>query len=571
MRVVFTLFFLLMYQCMFGQHELYEKMLHKPYKDIAGVILDLSLYVENIPDSITAFAFIDDFRKWAEQHNDTNLVLESEMLRAYYQMTNHYPANRKILDFKALAVRGKVEGMPMIEARAGMEVANFYWRRHDYQTAFNGYMYYAQILNRIDPEEFPLMAVLLNNIGRAYYYFGDYEEALLYFKKAGTLKRNSVNNSEVLNGQNNVGLCYQKTGQFELSNEWFTRIMEDSSQFQSWLWKGVASGNLGYNYYLQGGYKEAIPLLKTDVAYALKVRGGKVDYALASGSTTALADIYLKMNLPDKSKIEIDAAKEYIRICNEKDRLRLLYPIMSRWFARNGQFDSSEVYLELAVLADKKYNEKFSSLKLMRADQEYRARQKELELAQLKTEGQLKLAERNLITAITVLLLIGTLLLFWFRNKYLIKKQQIKELALVNTREALVNAKSQLENMVQRVNQNNEMIIQLQKGNPNKEDADLLERLKSTSILTQSDWAKYQDLFNKIYPKFLPNLDASCPDLSPAEKRCLCLEKLQMSNNEMALVLGVSANTVIVTKHRIRKKLDLVTQTDLTEFIENLN
>ena len=151
------------------------------------------------------------------------------------------------------------------------------------------------------------------------------------------------------------------------------------------------------------------------------------------------------------------------------------------------------------------------------------------------------------------------------------KKQELKDLALENSQKDLAHAKSELDKVVKKLNKNNEMILQLNKGKLEKADRDLLEQLKTTSILTKEDWIQYRGMFLRIYPNFISKLQNSFPDLSTAEKRCLCLEKLKMSNNEMALALGVSANTVIVTKHRIRKKLGLASQDELSALVESLN
>lgn len=572
MRIICLLFFLFTHLCMFGQHEHYEQMLHKPYKDIRQGLVEMGDYVWIEADSTSSIAFINEFKTWAELHNDTRLTLEAEFLRVFYYWKFAKGDQEKRDYIKVVAEKAKEEKILDIEARVVMTNAISYWDSQEYQKSFEWFMRAARILDKLDAEDFPDMANFLNYIGGSYYYFRDYQSALVYYERASLIKITPITYLNVHSARNTLGLCYQNMGQYELSNKWFTKVIEDTSEYQSPVWKGIASGNLGYNYYLQGKHDEAIPLLKTDVEYAIDEKIGEIDYGLAAGSTIPLADIYLKRNQLEKSKQEIDAAREYIRLSEQNDRLRKLYPVMSRWFARSNQIDSSEAYLDSAIVADKKYNEKFNSSLLLRASQDFQAKEKELEVAQLKAESELKLTKRNLMSAITVLLLIGSLLAFWFRNKYLVKKQQIKDLALVNTREALTNAKSQLQNLVQRVNQNNEMIIQLQKGKPEREeDLDLLERLKSTSILTQDDWSKFQEMFIKIYPNFLAKLESLYPDLSPAEKRCLCLEKLQMSNNEMALMLGVSANTVIVTKHRIRKKLELETQKELTGFIEELS
>jgi DNA-binding CsgD family transcriptional regulator len=223
------------------------------------------------------------------------------------------------------------------------------------------------------------------------------------------------------------------------------------------------------------------------------------------------------------------------------------------------------------MLATAKYDEKFNSLKLMRANQEFLSREKELEVSKLKTESHLKISQRNYAIIIVILLLGGSVFAYWSRNRYLMKKQELIDLALRNSQKDLEHARRELHKVVKKLNQNNEMILQLNKGKLEKADRDLLEELKSTSILTQEDWIQYREMFQNAYPNFIMKLKSSFPDLSPAEKRCLCLEKLKMSNNEMALALGVSANTVIVTKHRIRKKLGLTSQEELSALVNGLN
>lgn len=563
--VSISLFFCLVHFAAFSQ---YKQMLHKPYKDKVEEIHKLYAEAFENEDSISMLSYIDKFKDWAEKTSDRQLVLEAELLRAYYYEKQAWDDPEKIQFLVTIAEKGKVENVPNIEGRAVQAIAAFYWQNQDYQKAFKWYMRSARLLDRMEPEDFPNMAAHLNMIGKSYYYFRDYQNALIYFEKSSILKKTSFNYLAVLYAQNSMGLCQQKLGEYERSNEWFLKIIEDTLQFQSPVWIGIASGNLGYNYYLQGDYEKAIPLFKIDIEQALKV---KVDYGLAAGSTIPLADIYLKRDQIEKSKQEIDAARSYIQASGQTDRLRKLYPIMSKWFAKNNQLDSSAIYFDSSMLSTKRYNEKYNSLKLMRANQEFLAKDRAFEVSKLKTESRLKISQRNSMIIIVSLLLGGSIITFWFRNKYLLKKQQVKDLALQNSHEELLHAKDQLKNMVQRVQQNNETIIQLKKGTPHKIDIDLLEQLKSTSILTQTDWKQYQGIFKKVYPNFIPDLESLHPDLSPAETRCLCLGKLKMSNNEIALALGVSANTVIVINHRIRKKLGLATQQELTSLIQGLN
>lgn len=206
----------------------------------------------------------------------------------------------------------------------------------------------------------------------------------------------------------------------------------------------------------------------------------------------------------------------------------------------------------------------------MRANQKVKAREQELEIEILNTESQVKISQRNLIITLISLLLLASILGFWFRNKYLLKEHQIKELALENTKRALIGAKVQLENLTLKVRKDNSRIVELEKMKVSEIDENLLSKLKSKNILTQNDWTQYQNLFKEVYPSFFPMLLSSYPNLSQAELRYLCLIKLQLTNNEMALLLGVSSNSMRVTKHRVVNKLNIESPEALQTFIQEL-
>src|SRR5690606_3253156 len=112
-------------------------------------------------------------------------------------------------------------------------------------------------------------------------------------------------------------------------------------------------------------------------------------------------------------------------------------------------------------------------------------------------------------------------------------------------------------------------IIQLLQNQ--QENQQLLQELKSSLILTKEDWQNYQKLFEEAYPVFIIHLKASYPELTQAEIRQLCLEKQYLTTSEIASTLGISENSVMVTRHRIRKKLNLENQKQLQEFVNGIN
>ncbi|MBI5914436.1 MAG: hypothetical protein HY842_03605 [Bacteroidetes bacterium] len=86
------------------------------------------------------------------------------------------------------------------------------------------------------------------------------------------------------------------------------------------------------------------------------------------------------------------------------------------------------------------------------------------------------------------------------------------------------------------------------------ERSEYLERLTHSTILTEDEWQRFRSIFEKLHPQFIAEQKALFPDLTPAEVRLIVLEKLDLSTQEMANILGVSVNTIHQTQSRLRRK-----------------
>jgi DNA-directed RNA polymerase specialized sigma24 family protein len=102
------------------------------------------------------------------------------------------------------------------------------------------------------------------------------------------------------------------------------------------------------------------------------------------------------------------------------------------------------------------------------------------------------------------------------------------------------------------------------------EQTEALSQLRRSAILTDEDWESFRENFDKVHTGFLIRLKAKIPDLSPAETRFLALAKLQLSNKEMAALLGVTADAMRLTRFRLRKKLNLTEDGSLEELVNSI-
>lgn len=107
----------------------------------------------------------------------------------------------------------------------------------------------------------------------------------------------------------------------------------------------------------------------------------------------------------------------------------------------------------------------------------------------------------------------------------------------------------------------------LEESNPSSSTKATLKALKKQSI---SLWESFNTRFVEQNGDFYERLQKKVPNLTPAELKLCALIKLNFSGKEMAYLLGMTMNSLHVARHRLRKKLKLERETNLTGFINSI-
>jgi len=87
------------------------------------------------------------------------------------------------------------------------------------------------------------------------------------------------------------------------------------------------------------------------------------------------------------------------------------------------------------------------------------------------------------------------------------------------------------------------------------------------SLESEKDWDEFRMYFEKVHSSFFENLKAQHPDLTQGDLKLCALISLNLSMKEMAELMGISPESVKMARHRLRKKLSLATEENLTEFV----
>lgn len=88
------------------------------------------------------------------------------------------------------------------------------------------------------------------------------------------------------------------------------------------------------------------------------------------------------------------------------------------------------------------------------------------------------------------------------------------------------------------------------------------------NIEHDNDWQKFEENFDLVYDNYLERLSKEFPQLSVNDKRLCAYLKMNLSSKDIAPLLNISVRSVETTRYRLRKKMELNREVNLTEFLQ---
>jgi DNA-directed RNA polymerase specialized sigma24 family protein len=509
-------------------------------------------------DSAVVFRKIDSIRQVAKEHNDDDLEMEVSILYAHYFYYRQHILPGKVLSVldslkKEAIQRKKLWAEALAENMAALY--NFNKLQH-YEVAFEHHHRVYNLIKDLSPNEFPHKQNCLYQMANEYYFFNDFEECIHYnrlalqaeppFKLYPPAIRIIILNT--------LGLSYQKLNRLDSSDYYLGEAHALAVKENNDAWQGISSGNLGYNAFLRRQFDIAVPLLEKDVRIALKY----TDWGLASGSLMVLGDISLQEGNISKADHQLSEARRYVYWSEQYQRLQMLYPLLSKLYAAKGNAVLATMYLDSALYVKDSVARKLNALQMLRARQKVDLEKYRAEMENVENQRKLNMLERDILIGL-VLLMMGIAIYIY--------KEQVKKYRLQN--EALETASKQLNDFARNISEKNALLELLEQQHGN-ETNETLQQLRHSTILTDSDWEYFRDLFEKVHTGFLQRLKEKMPGLTPAETRFIVLSKLGLSGKEMAAMLGIGTDAIRQIRSRVKKKLNLQEESNLDDIVNHI-
>ena len=478
------------------------------------------------PDNLSRFKeLLENITLFANQNDDDDLALEIAFLRIRLNVDGLAPKvkEQRLLSLDSVSSVLQLDWLGVYtKHQLGVLYVNS--SRSSKGLFFIFKALYMLEHNLSDPKyEF----ILNTFVGRQAYIKEQYLLSKRYFKKAAQNQNYKFTGANV-----HLALAYRGLKMLDSSNYYFRLAKEIAIAKKDSVFVEVINGDIGENLYLEGNYKDALPLLHADADFYL----AKKSFGNASNALVFISASYLALGEPVKSELFMKKAYSAAKLSKELRRMKPIYRQLAKWSAYSGNAKNTLLYNDSLEVISNKLHLEFNKFSGFEADKLVKLNANQIALSQ--REKAQEQSEKVLLIIIGASLFGFVILTLLFLNYRANKKLKEKSLALTNAQliGKLEDATSQLKVYITETQQ---------------------KALTEKVILTDANWREFLQYFNKVHPSFVLYLKQQYPKLTKAEVRFCCLSYLSMSDKEMAAMLGVGRASIRVTRQRTRAKLNL--------------
>ncbi|NPD47317.1 MULTISPECIES: triple tyrosine motif-containing protein [unclassified Lentimicrobium] len=149
------------------------------------------------------------------------------------------------------------------------------------------------------------------------------------------------------------------------------------------------------------------------------------------------------------------------------------------------------------------------------------------------------------------------------RNDKLRLSIKLKNKELVNSTYETIHKN---EILIQLINELKEISTKVTSEENKHQLRMMLKRIRK-EINNDKQWQVFETNFENVHEEFLKRIKLAYPGLSPRELKLCAYLRINKSSKEISLLMNISVRGVEISRYRLRKKLELDREVNLTEFI----
>ncbi|MDN5199923.1 tetratricopeptide repeat protein [Fulvivirgaceae bacterium BMA10] len=432
----------------------------------------------------------------------------------------------------------------------------------------------------------------LNNLGYIYWRQRDFTRALEYLKSSYEICEEAKNQTGMSDALNLMGLIYMGMTQFDTALNFFQHSLAIEETLQNKEGIARAYNNIGILYNDQQDYTNALPYYEQSLQLNTELdRKWAIIEALNNIGV-------LYVHTGDFTRAQEHLMKAHDRLEELKDRnlLKDNYEYLSMLYERSGNQKNALDYYKkrdslILLQKDRNISDIRNIYYLEKQENEIALMNKEIELLEQQKETN-RIKQRAVVIGLILALVIAILIVGRLRssirkNKKIFEAKQAlsnaklknEELEMSRLKDKLEYKNQELINFALHIAQKNDIYYNLSESLQeldfmNKEDAS--QKIKKLignfnhRLKINQDLENFQADVENVNKDFFFRLHDKFPQLTETEKRLVAQLRLNLSSKEISSLNSISVKSVEISRYRLRKKFNLDSSENLTEFIQNL-
>lgn len=445
----------------------------------------------------------------------------------------------------------------------------------------------------IHPTNKKQMAQLCSLMGRVYSKLGDYNKAIELNDKATSIFKSIGDSTSVAGCYNERGVMHHFMSEFTVAERFFQRALAINRAQRNL--KEIAT-NLNNLCLYRGNTEEKLSFIQEAITINKNL---DAQWSLGENYNNMGKQYYYGKQYSNALEA-LRKAYEYAHNIGARELICDNYEYSSMVYAAIGDYAQAYKYL------DKRYHlgkELQSSNKLRNIEQEisYKRYQDQKYATEMQEQTyKIELLKRNLWLLDSVLILgiaFSIFLYKWYKRRkdlqliearYQLQlsekevaelKMHQQELELQNVHNALATSRQEATSFAVFLKSRNELLDKIRGmvKEGYKMDAQAitphLKKINAFISQSQSGDKTNSALLTNIDDKsneFLQRLVAIHPKLTQGEKYLATLLRVNLSTKEISMLTGTTPKTINMNRYRLRKSLNLSSEEDLTDYLQNI-
>ncbi|HBG71819.1 MAG TPA: hypothetical protein DHV29_07710 [Bacteroidales bacterium] len=437
------------------------------------------------------------------------------------------------------------------------------------------------------------ISLVYNNLGVVSYSISKYHYSIFFFNQSLKIQTRDNKFRNIVDLKNNIGSLYEKLQMYDTAMSLHREALGIAVRNDYEVGIATAFNNIGVIFENSGQTDSAVYYYKESILFKDSIPESQL-----SLTYTNLGRTLLRNSDYDYAALCLDSALGFAMSSGASAQLPEIYKLYSDYFESQGEITQAYEYL-------KKYKDITEKIEAQTTEGDFAdfilsMQQNKWQKEKLLLDRQMKLQSRVqwlIIAIIAVALIFFVLLFIYFRNrtrmldqKHALAESEKRRLADELESKAIIaqlehekltndlqTKERQLTSMTMHIVTKNETLQEIDKNvslliDTNAEVAGSANLKKIQSIIRmnagdEAVWNNYFYHFEQVYPGFFKILSETHPDVTQGEQKLCAYILINLSNKEIAHVMGISEASIKIKKNRLSKKLKLDIASDLTAYL----